>query len=67
MIDIGALQECITESGMTIVAFCDKAGMSKQTWYNRLKNPDNFTVAEVDGMAAALRMNAKQKKRIFLA
>lgn len=67
MIDINALQECIADSGMTIVAFCDKAGMSKQTWYNRLKNPDNFTVAEVDGMAAALRMNAKQKKRIFLA
>jgi DNA-binding phage protein len=66
MINIEALKECINDSGMTVVAFCDKAGLKKQTFYNRLKNTDNFTVAEVDGMANALRMNARQKKRIFL-
>lgn len=67
MIDIEALKEFIDESGMTKVAFCDKAGMTKQTFYNKLKNPDSFTVAEVDNMAAALRMKASDKRRIFLA
>ena len=67
MIDIQALKECIDDSGMTITAFCEKSGFSKQTFYNRLKKPDNFTVAEVDGMASALRMRADQKRRIFLA
>ena len=67
MIDILALRECINESGMTVIAFCNKSGMTKQTFYNKLKNPDKFTVGEVDGMASALRMNALQKRRIFLA
>lgn len=67
MIDTKALKEQIDESGMTIVAFCRKSGLTKQTFYKRLKNPDSFTIAEVDGMAAALRLKARDKRRIFLA
>lgn len=67
MIDAKALKEQIDESGMTIVAFCRKSGMTKQTFYKKIKEPEKFTIKEVDGMVAALRLKAADKRRIFLA
>ena len=65
MVDVRALKDKIDDSGMTIVAICDKSGILKQTFYNRLKNPD-FTVAEVKSLSRTLRLSDDEIMKIFL-
>lgn len=66
MVNVQLLKDKIAESGMTTVAVCQKAGISKQVLYMRYKNP-RFTVEEVVGLKRALRLTAGETNKIFLA
>ena len=66
MVNIELLQDAIKDSGMTVLAVCEKAGISKQTLYNRYKNP-KFTVDEVLGLKQALRLTSGEVNKIFLS
>lgn len=66
MVDVKLLKDKIESSGMTTLAVCKKAGISKQVLYKRFKNP-KFTVAEVLGLKHALRLTSAEVNKIFLA
>ena len=65
MANIEMLKNKIKDSGMTVVAICDKSGISKKTFYNRLKNPD-FRIAEVIALKNTLHLSNDEMREIFL-
>lgn len=65
MANVEMLKSTIRESGMTVLAVCEKSDISKKTFYNRLKKPD-FTIREALALKKTLRMNNSQFKQIFL-
>lgn len=66
MANIEKLRAKINDSGMTVTAICEKAGMSRETFYNRLKGSD-FKVQEVLALKKTLRMTYSEMREIFLA
>ncbi len=65
MVNIELLKEKIEESGMTKDAICKKTGITKKTFYNRLKKPD-FKIAEVLALKEVLHLSQSEMKDIFL-
>lgn len=59
------LQIVIEESGMTMTAIANKAGMQRQTLYNRLAGKGEFTASEIVGLTTALRLDKTQRDYIF--
>lgn len=49
---------------MSKLAVCEKAGISKQVFYKRLKTR-KFTVDEVLGLKRALRLTSGETNKIF--
>lgn len=64
MVNVQLLRDKIDESGMTVLAICDKSGISKQVLYNRFKNP-KFTVDEIQGLTRTLQLTAGEMRKIF--
>ena len=67
MTDIECLKKCITDSGITMVALAEKAGMRRVTLYNRLAGVGQFTVDEMIGLSSALRLSEGEKDAIFFS
>lgn len=65
MANIEMLKSKIKDSGMTITAICQKADITKRTFYNRLKKPD-FTIAEALALKDTLHMTNEELEQIFL-
>ena len=66
MVNIDLLREKIDESGMSIVAISEKAGMSRETLYNRLKRKGEFTVSEIIALTDILHLTKDERDDIFL-
>lgn len=66
MVDVNLLKEKIDESGMTMVAICEKTGILRQTMYNRLDDPA-FTVDEANALRKVLRLSKADVSKIFFA
>lgn len=66
MTDVNALKKCIEESGMTVTAVVEKAGILRETFYNRLKTGD-FKLSEICALIQVLRLNDSERDRIFFA
>lgn len=66
MTDIIALKKCIDESGMTITAVAEKAGILRETFYNRMKTGD-FKLSEICSLVRVLRLSNEDRDRIFFA
>ena len=58
------LREKIKESGITFTALAQKTGMSRETLYNRLNNP-NFRLSETVALAKALHLSEDERIEIF--
>lgn len=67
MVNIEELKKVIDDSGMTVTAIAEKAGMTRATLYNRMAGNGEFTVAEAAGLALALHMTKAQRDAIFFA
>lgn len=67
MTDFELLNAKIKESGMTIAAISEKAGMERSTFYNRLKGRGEFTASEIAGLTEALRLLKPERDKIFLS
>lgn len=67
MTDIDALKAVITDSGMTMKAIAEKAGMVRETLYNRLNGIGEFTASEITGLCNALHLKKSDRERIFFA
>lgn len=65
MVDISMLKDIINNSGMTMVAVAEKAGVKRETLYNRLNGIGEFTASEISGLRSALRLTRKQSEQIF--
>ena len=66
MTDIEKLKEIISESGMTMVSIAKKAGISRETLYNRLNGIGEFTASEIVGLTHSLKLSCRQRNEIFL-
>lgn len=67
MTDIALLREKIENSGMTMVAISVKAGISRETLYNRLSGKGEFHASEIVGLAKALNLSKTERDKIFFA
>lgn len=67
MVDMDQLKRVIEDSGMTMTAIAEKAGMTRATLYNRLAGAGEVTVSEAYGLATALHMTNDQRNSIFFA
>lgn len=63
--DIKLLKERIADSGMTVKAICEKSGILRETFYNRLKGGE-FTASEIVGLTKTLKLSRSDRDRIFL-
>ena len=66
MADIKLLKERIADSGMTVKAICEKSGILRETFYNRLKGGE-FTASEIVRLTAVLRLTKSERDQIFLS
>ena len=67
MANIEKLNDVIQESGMTMVSVANKAGMVRETLYNRLKGKGEFTAHEIVGLTQALKLTPDERDEIFLS
>lgn len=67
MTDIELLLSKIKESGMTMVAICEKSGIDRATIYNRLKGKGEFTASEIVGLSNVLHLSRPDRDKIFLS
>lgn len=66
MPDIGALKAKMDESGMTVVNIAKKAGILRETLYNRLNGKGEFTASEIVKLSNVLRLSKSERENIFL-
>ena len=66
MTDFELLAAKIKESGMTIVAICEKAGIDRVTFYNRLNGIGEFTASEIVNLSNAIGLTKSERDKIFL-
>lgn len=64
MTDVVALRKYIDDSGMTVTAVAEKAGILRETLYNRMKTGD-FKLSEICALVRVLRLNNDERDRIF--
>lgn len=67
MTDFDALRKKINDSGMTIVAICEKSGMLRETLYNRFKGIGDFTATEMVALSNVLNLSNEERDAIFFA
>lgn len=66
MTDVQALKKCINDSGMTVAAVAEKAGILRETLYNRMKTGD-FKLSEICALVSVLGLDKESRDRIFFA
>lgn len=67
MTDIEMLKTAMADSGMTMVSISEKAGIKRETLYNRLNGIGEFTASEIVGLSDALHLKNADRNRIFFA
>ena len=65
MPDIMLLRKKMDESGMTVKAITEKAGILRETFYNRLKGYGEFTASEIVSLSNVLHLTASERDKIF--
>lgn len=64
MTDVLALKKRIEDSGMTFTSVAEKAGILRETLYNRMKTGD-FKLSEICALSSVLRLNRDERDDIF--
>lgn len=67
MTDIELLKTRIIDSGMTVTSVCLKAGIKRETLYNRLNGKGEFTASEIVALSQVLRLTRVDRDKIFLS
>ena len=65
MPDLTLLEEKIKSSGMTVVAIAEKAGILRETLYNKLRGGSEFKASEIAGLSKALHLTSCERDEIF--
>ena len=64
MTDVAKLRRCMDDSGMKMKCIAEKAGILRETLYNRLKTGD-FKISEICALAKVLNLSQEQVNAIF--
>ena len=67
MVKIDLLKDKIEKSGMTMTAISSKAGMLRETLYNRLNGKGDFTASEITALTKTLHLTKNERDEIFLS
>lgn len=67
MVDVKKLEAEIDALGITKSKLAEKCGFSRQTFANKLENPQTITADDAYKIAAALRIDDHQFMQIFFA
>ena len=62
--NVERLKDKIKESGITMTSLAIQTGISRETLYNRLSNPD-FRLSETVELARVLHMTPEERYQIF--
>ena len=66
MTDFDLLMAKIKDSGMTVVAICEKTGIDRATFYNRLHGKGEFIASEIVKLSDVLSLTKPERDKIFL-
>ncbi|MDQ8427455.1 XRE family transcriptional regulator [Enterococcus faecium] len=66
MIDVAKLKGLIVERGTTQQAVADSIGINRSTFYRKMKNGGNFTVAEAKKIKEEVPLTDSEAAEIFL-
>lgn len=67
MTNTDLLREKIEDSGMTVVAIAKKAGIKRETLYNKMSGRSEFTASEMVALSRVLRLTMEERDAIFFA
>lgn len=67
MTDIQALKDTMKESGIPMTVIAEKAGMLRETLYNRLAGRGEFRASEIYSLSSVLHLTRDQRDAIFFA
>lgn len=67
MVDLEALKGIIENSGVKISVLAEKSGVSRMTFYKKLKGETEFKVSEIVGLCNALRLTNAERDSIFFS
>ena len=67
MVDITNLKKKIYGSGMTFIYIAQKAGITRETLYNRLLGKGEFTASEIVALTEVLGLTSEEREKIFFA
>lgn len=65
MTDTQKLREKIKDEGVSITFLAQKAGITRECFYQRLRNESDFRASEIVAISQALHMTGKQREAIF--
>ncbi|MFT4107705.1 MAG: XRE family transcriptional regulator [Lacrimispora sp.] len=65
MADIDLLRERMVSSGMTVTSIAKRAGMLRETLYNRLDPNADFKASEIAALTRVLKLSKSDRDRIF--
>ena len=66
MPDIELLRKKINDSGMTMTNIAEKAGILRETLYNRLNGNGEFKASEITSLTHVLSLSKEERDKIFL-
>ncbi len=66
MTNVNALKKSIENSGMTVTFVAEKAGILRETLYNRMKTGD-FKLSEICSISRVLSLSRDERDDIFFA
>ncbi|MGN0384567.1 MAG: toxin-antitoxin system, antitoxin component, Xre family protein [Lachnospiraceae bacterium] len=67
MTDTEALNEEISNSGITIKSIAQKLGITREGFYKKLNNETEFKASEISAMQKILNLSNKKRDDIFFA
>jgi DNA-binding phage protein len=65
MTNIIKLKSKFKDSGMTVTAIAEKAGILRETLYNRLNVNADFKASEIVSLTKVLNLTEKERNEIF--
>lgn len=63
--NVNELKAEIVRNGLTIEEFADSIGIGRTTLWRKFKNPDIFTLGEIDRMSSELNIDGVRLMEIF--
>lgn len=67
MTDTKALREVIEETGIKITFLAQKIGISRECFYQKMRNETEFKASEIKALAKVLHLSAERRDAIFFS